>query len=54
VFCYPQSHARNGPQRRDDLHACGGGGRDPGEKTRLFEPFMYKMHLFTKTGSGQT
>jgi hypothetical protein len=25
-----------------------------GEKTRLFEPFICKMHLFTKTGSGQT
>jgi ribA/ribD-fused uncharacterized protein len=23
-------------------------------KTPLFEPFIYKMHLFTKTGSGQT
>jgi hypothetical protein len=26
---------------------------DPGKKTALFEPFIYKMHLFTKTGSGQ-
>jgi hypothetical protein len=25
-----------------------------GEKTALFEPFIYKMHYFTKTGSGQT
>jgi len=25
-----------------------------GEKTGLFEPFIYKMHSFTKTGSGQT
>jgi hypothetical protein len=25
-----------------------------GEKTALFAPFMYKMHYFTKTGSGQT
>jgi hypothetical protein len=23
-------------------------------KTALFEPFIYKMHYFTKTGSGQT
>jgi hypothetical protein len=26
----------------------------PGEKTSLFAPFIYKMHYFTKTGSGQT
>ena len=25
-----------------------------GEKTALFAPFIYKMHYFTKTGSGQT
>jgi hypothetical protein len=25
-----------------------------GKKTALFEPFIYKMHCFTKTGSGQT
>ena len=25
-----------------------------GEKTSLFAPFIYKMHYFTKTGSGQT
>ena len=25
-----------------------------GEKTALLEPFIYKMHYFTKTGSGQT
>jgi hypothetical protein len=24
------------------------------KKTALFEPFIYKMHQFTKTGSGQT
>jgi hypothetical protein len=29
------------------VHACG-------EKTALFEPFIHKMHYFTKTGSGQT
>jgi hypothetical protein len=23
-------------------------------KTPLFAPFIYKMHLFTNTGSGQT
>jgi hypothetical protein len=23
-------------------------------KTAIFEPFIYKMHYFTKTGSGQT
>jgi hypothetical protein len=23
-------------------------------QTALFEPFIYKMHYFTKTGSGQT
>jgi hypothetical protein len=26
----------------------------PGKKTALFAPFIYKMHCFTKTGSGQT
>ena len=26
----------------------------PGAKNATFEPFMYKMHYFTKTGSGQT
>jgi hypothetical protein len=26
----------------------------PVRKTPLFEPFIYKMRLFTKTGSGQT
>ena len=26
----------------------------PGEKNVLFEPFIYKNDLFTKTGSGQT
>jgi hypothetical protein len=25
-----------------------------GGKTALFAPFIYKMHYFTKTGSGQT
>ena len=25
-----------------------------GKKTALFEPFIYKMHYFAKTGSGQT
>ena len=25
-----------------------------GKKTALFEPFIYQMHHFTKTGSGQT
>jgi hypothetical protein len=25
-----------------------------GKKTALFEPFIYKMHYFTKTGSGRT
>jgi len=25
-----------------------------GEKTALFAPFIYKMHYFTKTGSGRT
>jgi hypothetical protein len=25
-----------------------------GKKTALFEPFIYKNHHFTKTGSGQT
>ena len=34
----------------EDLVAVGG----VGEKTALFEPFIYKMHHFTKTGSGQT
>jgi ribosomal protein L19E len=28
--------------------------RQAGKKTALFEPFIYKMHYFTKTGSGQT
>jgi hypothetical protein len=26
----------------------------PGEKTSLFAPLIYKMHYFTKPGSGQT
>jgi hypothetical protein len=26
--------------------------RMQGKKTALFEPFIYKMHYFTKTGSG--
>jgi hypothetical protein len=26
----------------------------PVGKTAIFEPFIYKMHYFTKTGSGQT
>jgi hypothetical protein len=30
------------------------GVRRPGEKTALFAPFIYKMHYFTKTGSGRT
>jgi hypothetical protein len=39
--------------------ARSGGGRDEEEaevvgKTAIFEPFIYKMHYFTKTGSGQT
>jgi hypothetical protein len=25
-----------------------------GKQTALFEPFIYKMHYFTKTGSGRT
>jgi hypothetical protein len=25
-----------------------------GKETPLFAPFIYKMHRFTKTGSGQT
>eukprot|EP01046_Picozoa_sp_COSAG06_P005790 COSAG06_NODE_262_length_18897_cov_122.542877_12_plen_107_part_00 len=25
-----------------------------GKKTALFSPFIYKMHYFTKTGSGQS
>jgi hypothetical protein len=30
-------------------------GIEPGKKTgSLFEPFIYKSHLFAKTGSGQT
>jgi hypothetical protein len=28
--------------------------KDFGKKTALFEPFIYKMHYFTKTGSGRT
>jgi hypothetical protein len=31
-----------------------GNARQSGKKTALFEPFIYKMHYFTKTGSGQT
>ena len=34
------------------IHACG--SSSGGEKTALFAPFIYKMHYFTKTGSGQT
>jgi hypothetical protein len=29
-------------------------GSMAGKKTALFEPFIYKMHYFAKTGSGQT
>jgi hypothetical protein len=29
-------------------------GTSSGEKTSFFAPFIYKMHYFTKTGSGQT
>jgi hypothetical protein len=29
-------------------------GFDPVRKTPLFAPFIYKMHHFAKTGSGQT
>jgi hypothetical protein len=29
-------------------------GAEYGKKTALFEPFIYKMHYFAKTGSGQT
>jgi trehalose/maltose hydrolase-like predicted phosphorylase len=25
-----------------------------GKQTALFEPFIYKMHYFTKTGSGRS
>jgi hypothetical protein len=28
--------------------------RDPGKQTALFAPFIYKMHYFTKTGSGRS
>jgi hypothetical protein len=37
---------------RDGLEYERGG--EQGEKTSLFAPFIYKMHYFTKTGSGQT
>jgi len=30
------------------------GDEHAGEKTALFAPFIYKMHYFTKTGSGRT
>ena len=33
-------------------HACD--PRMQGKKTALFEPFIYKMYYFTKTGSGRT
>ena len=36
-----------GPRRR--WHAAAAG-----KEFRLFAPFVYKMHYFTKTGSGQT
>ena len=36
------------------LHRAWVRASDLGEKTALFEPFIYKMHYLTKTGSGQT
>jgi pentatricopeptide repeat protein len=50
--------------KRASVGASGGGGGGAegmslsaevgGKKTALFEPFIYKMHYFTKTGSGQS
>jgi hypothetical protein len=37
-----------------DVGGLIGSINDGGEKTALFAPFTYKMHYFTKTGSGQT
>ena len=34
--------------------AAAADGRAAGEKTALFAPFIYKIHYFTKTGSGRT
>ena len=37
-----------------DVGGLIGSINDGGERTALFAPFTYKMHYFTKTGSGQT
>jgi hypothetical protein len=39
---------------RVEVEGLGLGCVYAGEKTALFAPFIYKMHYFTKTGSGQT
>jgi hypothetical protein len=47
-------------KKRDAFSCSAWGAGDPlravlpGEKTALFAPFIYKMHYFTKTGSGRT
>jgi hypothetical protein len=41
-------HTPDAPGETERVQALGG------KKTALFEPFIYKMHYFTKTGSGQT
>ena len=56
---FAQRGARRTPRSCEG--ARGGRGRpfrheptQEGEKTSFFAPFIYKMHYFTKTGSGQT
>jgi len=41
-------------QQQGQVQAVAGAHADAGEKTALFAPFIYKMHYFTKTGSGRT
>jgi hypothetical protein len=57
----PQDDADAGGGGKSPAAVAGAGGsqaarrlRMQGEKTSFFAPFIYKMHYFTKTGSGQT
>jgi hypothetical protein len=44
----------NGSATAGCARPLGGNPADSGEKMALFAPFIYKSHLFAKTGSGQT
>jgi hypothetical protein len=62
-FCQDRLRTTTGKTRKKEPRllagdfqgrVCDGAGGRAGKKTALFEPFIYKMHYFTKTGSGQT